>query len=168
MSNSLVAQGTIHTIGATTEYGQNGFTKREFVIKLTGENENADYPNYVAFELIKDKCAFMDQYQPGMEIKVCFNLQGRLWQGEGKPEQCFNALQAWKIESTGQAQQAPAPMAAPVPAPAPMAAPQPAAPQPIAGAELLLKYQQCTPVESQAMWANLNPSQKKFIADALA
>ena len=105
MSNSLEAQGVIHSIGQTTEYGNNGFTKREFVIKLTGEHENADYPNYVAFELIKDKCAIMDTYQPQMPIKVLFNLQGRLWQGQGKPEKCFNALQAWKVESLGAPQQ---------------------------------------------------------------
>jgi hypothetical protein len=108
MSNSLEAQGVIHSIGQTTEYGSNGFTKREFVIKLTGEHENADYPNYVAFELIKDKCALMDTYQPQMPIKVLFNLQGRLWQPDGKPEKCFNALQAWKIESlSAPKQQAP-------------------------------------------------------------
>lgn len=122
MSNSLTAQGTIHSIGLTTEYGQNGFTKREFVILLSGENENPEYPNYVAFELIKDKCALLDQYQLGMQVKIGFNLQGRLWQGEGKPEKCFNALQAWKVENAGapqqqqspqQYQQAPAPQQAP-------------------------------------------------------
>ena len=79
MSKSFEAQGTIHSIGATTEYGQNGFTKREFVIQLTGEGENPAYPNYVALELIKDKCALVDQYQIGDEINVHFNLNGRLW-----------------------------------------------------------------------------------------
>jgi hypothetical protein len=105
MSNSLEAQGVIHSIGQTTEYGSNGFIKREFVIKLTGEHENADYPNYVMFELIKDKCAIMDTYQPQMPIKVLFNLQGRLWQPDGKPEKCFNALQAWKVENLSAPQQ---------------------------------------------------------------
>ena len=129
MRNSLEAQGIIHSIGQTTEYGQNGFTKREFVIKLTGEHENDEYPNFVAFDLVKDKCSIMDAYQLGMTIKVGFNLQGRLWQGEGKPEKCFNALQAWKIESAG-GQQQPSPMQQQAPqqfAPqqAPASAPQP-------------------------------------------
>jgi hypothetical protein len=105
MSNSLEAQGVIHSIGQTTEYGDKGFTKREFVIKLTGEHEDEKYPKYVQFELIKDKCAIMDTYQLQMPIKVLFNLQGRLWQGQGKPEKCFNALQAWKVESLGAPQQ---------------------------------------------------------------
>ena len=98
MSNSYQAQGTIHSIGQTTEYGSNGFTKREFVICLTGEKENPAYPNYIALELIKDKCSLMDAYQIGDEINVHFNLSGRLWSGNGKPEKCFNSLQAWRIE----------------------------------------------------------------------
>jgi len=101
MSKSFEAQGTIHSIGATTEYGQNGFTKREFVIQLTGEGENPAYPNYVALELIKDKCTLMDQYQIGDEINVHFNLNGRLWAAQGKPEKCFTSLQAWRIEAPG-------------------------------------------------------------------
>ena len=50
MSQSFEVQGIIHSIGNTTEYGNNGFTKREFVIKLTGENENPTYPNHIALE----------------------------------------------------------------------------------------------------------------------
>ncbi len=101
MSKSFEAQGLIHSMGETTAYGSNGFTKREFVIKMTGEGENAQYPNYIALELIKDKCAVLDQYQIGDEINVHFNLSGRLWQGQGKPEKCFTSLQAWRIERAG-------------------------------------------------------------------
>ncbi|GAA6134783.1 hypothetical protein NBRC116188_15730 [Oceaniserpentilla sp. 4NH20-0058] len=101
MSKSFEAQGVIHSIGATTEYGSNGFTKREFVIKLTGDGENPEYPNYIALELIKDKCALMDHFQMGDEINVHFNLSGRLWNPPGKPEKCFNSLQAWRVEGLG-------------------------------------------------------------------
>lgn len=109
MSKSFEVQGVIHSIGETTEYGSNGFTKREFVIKLTGEGENPAYPNHVALELIKDKCALMDSYNIGDEINVHFNLSGRLWQGNGKPEKCFTSLQAWRVENAGAAAAAPAP-----------------------------------------------------------
>ncbi|GGY32964.1 hypothetical protein GCM10011297_02380 [Bacterioplanes sanyensis] len=98
MAKSFEAQGIIHSIDQTREYGQNGFTKREFVIKLTGDGENPDYPNFIALELIKDKCALMDGFQPGDEIQVTFNLSGRLWNAPGKPEKCFTSLQAWKVE----------------------------------------------------------------------
>jgi len=101
MSKSFEAQGQIHSIGATTEYGNNGFTKREFVIKLTGDGENSAYPNYVALELIKDKCALMDHFKIGDEIGVQFNLSGRLWSGNGNGEKCFTSLQAWKVDAVG-------------------------------------------------------------------
>ena len=99
MSRSFEAQGIIHRIDQTREYGQNGFTKREFVIKLTGDGEKEEYPNYVAMEFLKDKCALLDTYQVGDEVKVTFNLSGRLWTPPGKPEKCFTSLQAWRIES---------------------------------------------------------------------
>jgi hypothetical protein len=98
MSKSYEIQGQIHSIGATTEYGNNGFTKREFVIKLTGEGENERYPNHVALELIKDKCSLMDTYSIGDEITAQFNFSGRLWSGNDKPEKCFTSLQAWKVD----------------------------------------------------------------------
>lgn len=98
MSKSIDAQGVIHSIGDTTEYGSNGFTKRELVIKLTGDGENEEYPNHVLFELVKDKCALLDQRKVGEVITVKYNLQGRLWNSEGKPEKCFISLQAWKVD----------------------------------------------------------------------
>lgn len=98
MSKNFEVQGIIHSIGETTEYGNNGFVKREFVIKLTGEGESDNYPNHAALELIKDKCGIMDAYNVGDEIKVQFNLSGRLWSPAGKQEKCFTSLQAWKVE----------------------------------------------------------------------
>lgn len=109
--SSFEVQGDIHSIDETRTYGQNGFTKREFVIKLTGERENPSYPNYVALEFIKDKCALLDPFQPGDAVRVAFNLGGRLWNAPGKPEKCFVSLQAWridKLDGSSQAQQAPA------------------------------------------------------------
>lgn len=106
MSQSYELKGIVHSIGETTEYGNNGFTKREFVVKLTGENENPTYPNHVALELIKDKCSMMDSYNIGDEILVHFNISGRLWSGGGKPEKCFTSLQAWRITSASDQTQA--------------------------------------------------------------
>jgi len=110
MSKSYEIQGIIHSIGITTEYGSSGFTKREFSILLNDSDENPDYPNHVLFELIKDKCLLMDTRKKGDEIKVVFNIGGRLWQADGKPERCFNALRAWKIEKLGSASNVPEPI----------------------------------------------------------
>ena len=102
MSQSYEVQGVIHSIGDTTEYGNNGFTKREFVIKLTGEGENPAYPNHIALELIRDKCSLMDSYNIGDEIQAHFNLSGRLWSGaDNNVERCFTSLQAWRISTVG-------------------------------------------------------------------
>lgn len=105
MSQSFEIQGEIHSIGETTEYGNNGFKKREFVIKLTGPGENSTYPNHVALELLKDNCALMDSYHLGDEIIAHFNLSGRLWAGNGKGEKCFTSLQAWRIQPAANASQ---------------------------------------------------------------
>lgn len=102
MSKSFEAQGVIHSIGETTEYGNKGFTKREFVIKLSDSDQNPAYPNHIALELVRDKCQLMDKYQIGDEIMVQFNLSGRLWSGNGGPEKCFNSLQAWRIHSLSE------------------------------------------------------------------
>lgn len=99
MSKSFEVQGVIHSIGDTAEFGNNGFTKREFVIKITGEGENPTYPNYTALELIKDKCPLMDAYNIGDEVIAHFNISGRLWSSAGKPEKCFTSLQAWRVEA---------------------------------------------------------------------
>lgn len=98
MSKSHEIQGAIHSMGDTTEYGANGFTKREFVIRLSGEGENPTYPNYIALELIKDKCSLIDGMTAGTEIVAHCNLSGRLWTSKENVEKCFNSLQVWRIE----------------------------------------------------------------------
>ena len=104
MAKSFEVQGEIYSIGDTTAYGNNGFTKREFVIKLTGEGENSQYPNYVALELLKDRCAMLDSFKVGDEVVAEFSLAGRLWSPPGKPEKCFTSLQAWRIEQANGTQ----------------------------------------------------------------
>ncbi|NKF50719.1 DUF3127 domain-containing protein [Shewanella sp. WXL01] len=106
MSKSYEMTGIIHSMGETTTYGNNGFTKREFVLKATGPDENSAYPNYIALELIKDNCSLLDQFNIGDELQVMFNLTGRLWQPAGKPERCFNALQVWKLSAAQPSQTA--------------------------------------------------------------
>ena len=97
MSKTFEMTGIIHSKGETTTFGNNGFTKREFVLKASGPEENTSYPNYIALELIKDKCSLLDQFSVGDELEVSFNISGRLWQGQGKPEKCFTSLQVWKM-----------------------------------------------------------------------
>ena len=164
MSVSYETTGIIHSIGATTEYGQNGFTKREFVILLSGEGENPEYPNHVQFELVKDKCVLMDAYQAGNEIKVGFNLGGRIWEGNGQGEKCFVSLQAWKMELINIGQ-----VAQPQQAPPQQQAPQQAPPtqQPQDHSALINNYKNGHREKQLAMWATMSPEEQAAVSAAM-
>ncbi|MEM9931531.1 MAG: DUF3127 domain-containing protein, partial [Bacteroidota bacterium] len=52
---------------------------------------------YVKFQLTQDKCALLDTYEEGQEVKVHFDLRGREWNGK-----YFTNLNAWRIEGASQ------------------------------------------------------------------
>ena len=80
------------------------FKKREFVVEYS---ENPQYPEFIKFELIQDKCDQVDAVQPGQEIDVYFNLKGRKWTDPKGEVKYFNSLQAWKIERANNIAQTP-------------------------------------------------------------
>jgi hypothetical protein len=90
------------------------FKKRNFVIEYA---ENVQYPEYISFELVQDKCDLLDSFKMGQEVEVSFNLRGRKWVNPEGETRYFNALQAWRIEpasgrpSSGQTMQGPTPVA---------------------------------------------------------
>jgi len=71
------------------------FRKRSFVVEYA---ENAQYPEYISFELIQDRCELLDSFQLGQEVEVSFNLKGRKWVNPEGETKYFNSLQAWRIE----------------------------------------------------------------------
>ena len=70
------------------------FKKREFVVEYT---ENPQYPEFLKFELIQDKCELLDKLSSGQEVEVHFNLKGRKWTDPQGVIKYFNTLQAWRI-----------------------------------------------------------------------
>lgn len=72
------------------------FKKREFVVEYA---ENPQYPEFIKFELIQDKCELINDIQPGQEIEVHFNLKGRKWTDPKGEVKYFNSLQAWRINA---------------------------------------------------------------------
>jgi Domain of unknown function (DUF3127) len=72
------------------------FRKREFVVEYS---ENPQYPEYIKFEFIQDKCDLLDNYRVGDEVDIQFNLKGRKWTDPQGVVKYFNTLQAWRIES---------------------------------------------------------------------
>lgn len=94
--------GKLHAKFDTQEVSAS-FRKREFVLEIA---ENPQYPQFVTFQLVQDKCGLLDAFVLGAEITVSFNLRGRQWlspQGETK---YFNTLEAWRMNlvSTASAQ----------------------------------------------------------------
>ncbi len=74
------------------------FKKREFVVEYV---ENPQYPEFLKFELIQDKCELLDEFSKGQKIEVHFNLKGRKWTDPKGVIKYFNTLQAWRILAEG-------------------------------------------------------------------
>lgn len=86
-----------------TESKTDSFQAREFVIEVDG-----NYPQFVKFQLVQDRCSLVDKYEEGDMIKVHFDLRGREWNGK-----YFTNLNAWRIETPEAAPTTAAPAAAP-------------------------------------------------------
>lgn len=84
---ALDITGKLHKV-FETEQKTESFKAREFVVETAGE-----YPQFVKFQLTQDRCAIIDKYKEGDDLKVHFDLRGREWQGK-----YFTNLNAWKVE----------------------------------------------------------------------
>lgn len=90
--------GNLKVKGETTAVSDK-FTKREFVL-IT--DMSSQYPQYISLQLTQDKCALLDNFQVGDEMKVSFNLRGREWNGP-QGLRYFNSLEAWRLEKASAA-----------------------------------------------------------------
>jgi hypothetical protein len=82
------ANGKIKLINDTQNF-PSGFSKREFVV-TTGDGK---YPQDLKFEMVKDKCAILDNYKEGSEVKVSFDIRGNEYNGK-----YYVNLSCWKLE----------------------------------------------------------------------
>ena len=82
-----------------TQVVSDRFSKRELVIATEEQ-----YPQFISLQLTQDKCALLDAYQLGDDLKVSFNLRGREWTAADGTVKYFNSLEAWRIEKAFQAQ----------------------------------------------------------------
>ena len=110
--NNLQVTGTIELINATQVVSEK-FKKRDFVLLI----QDGNYPQYVKFQSVQDRCELLDHYKAGEEVIVNFNLKGRPFEKDGKT-MYFTNLEAWKVQKAGQ-QQPPAPQQNVAPPPAP-------------------------------------------------
>ena len=61
--------------------------------------DNPQYPEFIKFELIQDKCDLLNNYKVGDELDVHINLKGRKWTDPIGEVKYFNSLQAWRLEA---------------------------------------------------------------------
>ncbi|MEM6525692.1 MAG: DUF3127 domain-containing protein [Bacteroidota bacterium] len=79
-----------------TQQVTNTFKKREFVVEYA---DNPQYPEFIKFELIQDKCDLLNNFNVGDDLDVHFNLKGRKWTDPKGEVKYFNSLQAWRLEA---------------------------------------------------------------------
>lgn len=92
-------KGRVEAVGKTQTFGQRGFKKRSFVIQ---EDSDSKYPNFVQFNLLKDKTELADSLRPGDYISVTFSVNGRKWDDPTKNiTKFFVDLVAIKVENAG-------------------------------------------------------------------
>ena len=82
------ANGKIKLISETQNF-PSGFSKRECVV-TTGDTK---YPQDLKFEMVKDKCAILDNYKEGSDVKVSFDVRGNEYNGK-----YYVNLSCWKLE----------------------------------------------------------------------
>ncbi|RZK27720.1 MAG: DUF3127 domain-containing protein [Hymenobacter sp.] len=69
------------------------FRKREFILETSGQ-----YPEFIKFQLVQDKCALIDQFAVGALVRVDFNLRGRVFVKDGV-KSCFTNQEAWRVRA---------------------------------------------------------------------
>ena len=75
-----------------------GFMKREFVVTTAHDK----YPQDLKFEVVKDKCAMLDSFEPGQDVTVAFDVRGNEYNGK-----YFVNLSCWKIQAGGSTGESP-------------------------------------------------------------
>jgi hypothetical protein len=80
-------------VKGNTQVVSDKFSKRDFVIATEEQ-----YPQFVSLQLTQDKCALLDAYNLGEELKLSVNLRGREWTAPDGTVKYFNTLDVWRIE----------------------------------------------------------------------
>lgn len=85
-------EGKLHRL-FPTEQKSASFQTREFVLEVPDGN----YPQLIKFQSVQERCAMLDDYREGENIKVSFDLRGREWNGK-----YLTNLNAWRVERVGE------------------------------------------------------------------
>ena len=91
MSGIYELEGSVKLVMDAQTFAS-GFTKREFVVS-TAEN----YPQDVKFEVVKERCALLDEIKPGDKVRVSFRIRGNEYK-----ERYFVNLAAFQIDKKSE------------------------------------------------------------------
>ncbi|MEO6522195.1 MAG: DUF3127 domain-containing protein [Mucilaginibacter sp.] len=90
-------KGKVHEVSPTVQV-TDSLKKRELILEYI---ENPQYPEYIKFEAIQDRCSLLDNVKVGDDIELFFNLKGRPWTDKAGKKSYFNSLHLWKINVFG-------------------------------------------------------------------
>lgn len=97
--------GQLKVIGATQQVSDK-FKKRDFVLTI---EPTSPYHQHVQMQVTQDKCSLLDSFKVGQDVKVSFNLRGRVWVDPQGEEKYFNTIDVCRIfPSDGTQQNSPA------------------------------------------------------------
>lgn len=85
-------KGIVYKVG-NTEVISEKFSKRELVLTDGAEQ----YPQYISFTFIKDKCSLLDNLAEGQETEVSFSLKGREWTSPQGDVKYFNTIEGFAL-----------------------------------------------------------------------
>lgn len=74
------------------------FRKREFTIKTF----DANYPQFLTFQVVNDKCDLLSNLQVNEVVDVSYNLRGREWTSPEGVTKYFNTVEAWSIQLSSE------------------------------------------------------------------
>ncbi|MEO6850985.1 MAG: DUF3127 domain-containing protein [Mucilaginibacter sp.] len=86
-------KGKVHEVSPTAQVTES-LKKRELIVEYI---ENPQYPEYLKFEAIQDRCNLLDNIRVGDDVEIFFNLKGRPWTDKAGKKSYFNSMQLWKI-----------------------------------------------------------------------
>lgn len=86
-------KGKVNEVSKTQQV-TDALTKRELIVEYI---ENPQYPEYLKFEAINDRCNLLDNVKVGDDVEVFFNLRGRPWTDKTGKTSYFNSMQLWKV-----------------------------------------------------------------------
>jgi hypothetical protein len=72
------------------------FRKREFIV-----TDGADqYPQYIPFTFVNDKCVLLNSIAEGEEVEVSFSLKGREWTSPQGQVKYFSTIEGFAVTAT--------------------------------------------------------------------